>query len=930
MMFEANLGQAEATAAFLGRGPGYAIHFDGDGISLVRGQDIVRMELKGALPPRISGVQPQEGRANYFIGKPDQWITDVPLYAGVQYRGVYPGVDLVFYSGAGELEYDFTLAPGASASTINLVFRGIDEMRIDGGDLVLKTGWGELRHRRPRVYQMRNGRRSEIAGRFVIRGPKEAGFETEPYPAGSTLVIDPVMVYGTYIGGTGADSAWAVAADSAGAAYVVGETSSVNFPKTFTISNSSGNGDAFIVKLNPSGTGVLYATYFGGNSRDSARGVAVDSAGNAYITGFTYSPDFPATAGAYRSPSLGQPDAFAIKVNASGSALVYSALIGGAGSDFATSIAIDTSGSAYIAGYTSSVAFPVTSGGFQRSFGGGLQDAFVAKLNPSGSGLIYCTYLGGSGNDVANGIAVDAAGEAYIVGYTDSANFPTRSPIYANYGGQGDAFVAKLTPAGDSLVFSTYLGGSLVDIATAVALDSSGNVYVTGATLSANFPVTGGAFQTLNQGSYDAFVSKIGSQGTSLLYSTYLGGEGSDQSSSIAVDANGTAYIAGFTYSFHCPLQSPIQSSTHGGQEAFATAVGPTGASLVWSTYLGGSGDDQAAGIAVDPAGSVYVAGSTFSNDFPTTSGAYRTVYAGDGDGFLVKLGSSAPRAVSVAPSSGTGRSQTFSFVYSDPNGASDLASTQVVFNTAVNGVGACYINVDPTRGFAWLGNDGFTIWLGPITLGAAGSLQNSQCVLNGIGSSVVSAGNTLTLDLALTFQATFIGAKNVYAYAQSAGGLTSAWPQLGTWTLSNQPPLPVSVMPSSGTGRSQTFSVVYSDPNGVTDLASTQVVFNTAVNGIAACYINVDPTHGFAWLGTDGFTSWMGPITLGAAGSLQNSQCILNGAGSSVAPAGNTVTLNLALTFQATFVGTKNVYAYAQSAGGLTSAWPQLGTWYP
>jgi hypothetical protein len=246
MMFEANVGQAGPAAVFLGRGPGYAIHFYGDGVSLVRGQDIVRMDLRGANPPRISGVQPQEGRANYFIGNPDQWITDVPLYGGVQYRGVYPGVDLVFYSSEGELEYDFTLAPGASASTISLAFRGIDEMRLDGGDLVLKTGWGELRHRWPRIYQMRDGRRSEIAGRFVIRGPKEAGFETEPYAAGSTLVIDPVMLYGTYIGGTGADSAWAVAVDSAGAAYVVGETWPVNFPKTFTISTSSGGTDCHL------------------------------------------------------------------------------------------------------------------------------------------------------------------------------------------------------------------------------------------------------------------------------------------------------------------------------------------------------------------------------------------------------------------------------------------------------------------------------------------------------------------------------------------------------------------------------------------------------------------------------------------------------------------------------------------------------------
>src|ERR1035438_3520593 len=832
MMFEANLGQAEPATAFLGRGPGYAIHFDGDGISLVHGQDIVRMNLQGATPPRISGNQLQEGRANYFIGNPDHWITDVPLYAGVQYRGVYPGVDLVFYGREGELEYDFTLAPGASAANISLAFQGIDEMRIDGGDLVLKTAWGELRHRRPRIYQMRNGRRSEIAGKFVIRGPKEAGFETGPYDAGSTLVIDPVMAYGTYIGGTGTDSAWAVAVDSAGAAYVVGETWPVNFPKTFTISNSSGNGDAFIVKLNPSGTGILYATYFGGSARDSARGVAVDSAGNAYVTGFTNSSDFPATAGAYRSPSLGQTDAFAIKVNATGSALVYSALIGGAGLDYATGIAIDPSGSVYIAGYTTSVAFPVTSSGFQKSFGGGLQDAFVAKLNSSGSGLIYCTYLGGAGNDVANGIAVDAAGEAYVVGYTDSTNFPTRSPIYANAGGQGDAFVAKLTPAGDSLVFSTYLGGSLVDIATAVALDSTGNVYVTGATLSANFPVTGGAFQTLNQGSYDAFVTKMVSQGASILYSTYVGGEGSDQSSSIAVDANGVAYIAGFTYSSHFPLQSPLQSGTHGGQEAFAAAVGPTGSSLVWSTYLGGAADDQATGIAVDGSGGVYIVGATSSSGFPTASGTYRAVYAG-GDGFLVKLALQPLVNVSVVAgilTNSTTMTQTFPVTGRDLNGYADIYLVYFLVNpSAAVPQNTCHGFYYWPSNSLYLYNDALTAVSGPLTPGTSGTLQNSQCTVYGSTSSLVSASGTdLVLNFGLGLRGAYTtAAEKVYFWVKDNEGHDTGWVQTGTWAAANQPPIVVAGTLTNATTITQTFPVTARDLDGYADIYRVYFLVN-------------------------------------------------------------------------------------------------------
>jgi hypothetical protein len=926
-MFEANLGQAEPGTLFLGRGPGYAIHFDRDGISLVRGKNIVRMNLQGAISPRISGNRPQEGRANYFIGNSDRWISDVPLYAGVQYSGVYPGVDLVFYSSEGELEYDFTLAPGASASTIKLAFGGIDEMRIDGGDLVLKTGWGELRHRRPRIYQMRNGRRSEIAGRFVIRGPKEAGFETDPYDVGSTLVIDPVMAYGTYIGGTGADSAWAVAVDSAGAAYVVGETWPVNFPKTFTISNSGGNGDAFIIKLNPSGTGVLYAAYFGGNARDSARGVAVDSAGNAYITGFTNSPDFPATAGAYRSPSLGQADAFAIKVNATGSALVYSALIGGGGSDSATGIAIDPSGSAYIAGYTSSVAFPVTSSGFQRTFGGGFQDAFVAKLNSSGSGLIYCTYLGGTANDVANGIAVDAAGQAYIAGYTDSANFPTRSAIYANAGGQGDAFVAKLTPAGDSLVFSTYLGGSLADIATAVALDSSGSVYVTGATLSANFPATGGAFQTLNQGSYDAFVTKMDSQGTRIVYSTYVGGEGSDQSSSIAVDFNGVAYIAGFTYSSHFPLQSPLVSAPRGGQEAFAAVVGPTGASLVWSTYLGGAADDQATGIAVDASGGVYVVGATFSGDFPTTSGAYRTAYAG-GDGFVVKLALfQRPVNVSVTPSSGSGSSQVFSFVFSDPAGFEDLAWQQVIINSVLFPTGGCSIFYSPANNLVYFGNDAGALALGPQVLGTTGILQNSHCSLNVGASSVSGSGNNLTLRLAFSFQGGFAGTVEVWAVTGALNGLISGWQTMGTWTAVNPAPSVVSVSPASGNGTTQTFSLQYSDTGGATNLSSVWVWFTATGAQSNSCMMQFVRSVSTLYLINDAVTGWI-TATPGVAGTLQNSQCAINAGNTTISLSGNNMTLNLPVTFASGYAGTQTLYMWAGNAGGSNTGWQSRGAW--
>jgi len=623
-------------------------------------------------------------------------------------------------------------------------------------------------------------------------------------------------------------------------------------------------------------------------------------------------------------------------VNASGSALVYSALIGGPGNDFATGIAIDPSGNAYIAGYTTSVSFPVTSAGFQKSFGGGFQDAFVAKLNPSGSGLIYGTYLGGTGNDVANGIAVDAAGEAYVVGYTDSANFPTRSPIYANAGGQGDAFVAKLTPAGDNLAFSTYLGGSLMDSATAVALDSSCNVYVTGATLSANFPVTGGAFQTVNQGSYDAFVSKINSQGTSVLYSTYVGGEGSDQSSSIAVGADGTAYIAGFTYSYHFPLQNPVAASAHGGQEAFAAAVAATGSSLVWSTYLGGAGDDQATGIALDAAGGVYVVGSTFSSDFPTTAAAYRTTYAG-GDGFLVKLASwGAPSVVSGTPTTATASPQTFTFVARDPDGFADIANVYFLVSGSTSSLqNSCYGVYVRASNLLYLYNDLQSTLLGPLTPGSSGTLTNSQCVVSGLTSALISnSGTDLTISVGLSLNAVYATtSRNLYLYVADNEGHNTGWIQTGVWTAApaNHTPTVVSGTPANPVGSTQTFSFVARDLDGFADIGSLYFwVTGSPSNPQNSCYgVYVRPSN-VLYLYNGSLSATLGPLTPGSSGTLQNSQCAVNGGASAlISASGTDLTINIGLSLTGTYATTaQNVYLYVIDNEGHNTGWVQSAAW--
>jgi hypothetical protein len=636
--FEPNLGQEDSSAVFIARTAAARMHIDPRGFSILRRGGSARVSFNRASDAaRIRGDLPTGGTASYMRGPRERWIQGVPLYGGVTISDVYPHIDISFHAHAEDLEYDFVLRPGADVSRLSLSFAGAQSIRVESGDLVLTTASGVYRHHSLRIYQERAGTRSMVPGRFVIRGKNDVGFEVEEYDHQRDLVIDPVLTYSTYLGGSSADSAWAVAVDSSGAAYIAGETSSYDFPHTAAASTWNGNPEAFVVKLNPAGTSIAYAMYFGGSLRTSARSLAVDAAGNAYVAGFTYASDFPATPGAYRSSPLGTINAFLVKLNAAGTALVYSTLFGGYGTSQALAVAVDASGDAYIAGSTSSATFPVTAGCMQHSNGGGAQDAFVLKLNPAGSALIYSSYMGGGGNDYATSIAIDATGSAYLAGYTDSPNLPVQAALNASPSGGGDAFIARLNTTGTALIFGTYLGGSMSDAATHIALDASGNIFVAGYTDSYDFPVTANALQSANAGFYDAFVLELNPQGNALVYSTYLGGQNADQALGLAVSPAGVAYVTGATSSPNFPAVNTLQAQ-QGGGDAFIAAISPGGSSLLWSTYIGGGGSDQGTAIALGADLSLYVVGSTSSNNFSVTGGALQGTYAGQGDAFVLKL----------------------------------------------------------------------------------------------------------------------------------------------------------------------------------------------------------------------------------------------------------------------------------------------------
>ena len=658
LSFEANRGQTARQVKFLARGPGYTLFLTPDAAVLsLHGQKanaVLRMKLAGAnARAGVTGADALPGKSNYFIGSdPNQWRTDVPTYAAVKYAAVYPGIDMLYHGNQRLLEYDFLVAPGADPQAIGIRFQGARKLSVNReGALVIGLGGSEVIEPAPVVYQEIGGQRQTVAGRYVLRGKGRVGFIVAEYDRSQPLVIDPTLVYSTYLGsvnpGNGGNQGTSIAVDASGNAYVTGSTCSLDFPITLGAFQTTcgGGGDAFVSKLNAPGSALVYSTYLGGSGLDLGYGIAVDASGSAYVTGQTGSSDFPTTPGAFQTTYRGCSgcwNAFVSKLNASGSALSYSTYLGGSTWDRAWGIAVDASGNAYVTGMAGSFDFPTTPGAFQTTLRGAA-NVFVSKLNAAGSALVYSTYVGGSGNDQAAGIALDASGNAYVAGFATSSDFPTTPGAFQatlHTVCCSNAFVTKLNPLGSALAYSTYLGGSADDYAYGIAVDTSGNAYTTGFTSSTDFPTTPGAFQTTRV-IYDAFVSKLNPNGSALVYSTYFYG-----GPAIAADASGNAYVTGWTGCDFPTTPDAFQTTCGGGDDAFVSELNSAGSALLYSTFLGGSNVDAGWGIAVDASGNVYVTGGTESSNFPTTPGAFQTTYtAGNWNGFVSKLslGTSVP-----------------------------------------------------------------------------------------------------------------------------------------------------------------------------------------------------------------------------------------------------------------------------------------------
>jgi hypothetical protein len=653
LSFIPNVGQTDAEVAFNLRHDGVNIFFTPDeivfnSINQLESETVsstVEMQFLGANPnPEITGLQELEGVANFFYGNdPEKWLTNVPTYGGVVYQDLYPGIDLVYRGTAGNLKRDFIVDPGVDPNLIQIDYSGIENIEIDEeGDLILTTEYGEFIEDAPFSYQYIHGEIVEVESRYKLLDENRIGFELGAYNPAYAVAIDPVLEYSTYLGGMGDDGGSSIAVDNAGNAYITGATFSNDFPDT--VGGNQGL-DVFVAKLNPTGTGLLYSTYIGGSTIDAGTDITVDNLGNAYITGSTNSIDFPTLSAFQTAKAGGNSDAnevFITKLDNTGT-LAYSTYLGGTSIDIGRGIVVDSNGDAYVTGETYSTDFNSA-----NNTNNGAVDAFVARIKASGAVLAYSRYVGGQHIDEGQGIAINSNEEVYITGetYSTATDFNTDFPatstglqVNINQGdntSNSDAFIVKLNTAGTNVEYGTYFGGSNTDEGYGIVVDDIGNIYIAGITGSGTtatlpLPTTAGVLQdTHGGGTFDVFVAKFNETGVtpvfSLDYSTYLGGMGNDNvrgPKSLAVDDSGNAYLTGYTRSNDFPLlpptltNSPIQQVFGGGDDGFIAQLNNDATALTYSTYLGGTNEDRAYAIALDSSGNAYVTGETSSSDFP-------------------------------------------------------------------------------------------------------------------------------------------------------------------------------------------------------------------------------------------------------------------------------------------------------------------------
>lgn len=661
--FEPNLGQTGPSVRFLARAPGYTLFLrDHEAVISLAEQEVIRMSWSAAGDERtVRGLDRTAGRSHYLRGADREgWQTDVPHYGRVSVDQIHPGIDLVFYGNPGLLEYDFVVAPGADPDRIELGFDGATAIERDpSGDLLLSTACGVIRIQKPVCYQLTaDGEREAVEGDHFVRQGNRVQFELGGYDPSRTLVIDPILAYSTFVGGFPGfeDNGAGLVVDDAGNVFVAGHTSAANYPLANATQGSlAGDQDVVISKLDPSGSTLLFSTFFGGSKVERCEGIALDENGRVYVVGETLSADLPVQ-NAFQGVFGGIVDGFVARLDAGGSSLEFSSYLGGFGVDRAHGISVQSPTAVFVTGNTEATDFPITAGAFQTALDTG-RDAFVAKIDSDAGSLVYSTYLGGgvafgpswdSGWDVAH----DAAGRAVVFGQTESGDFPVTGTALqstlAGASGDEDFFVTVLDPTGSALEYSTFLGGSAHEGSQSedsdVDVDAAGRVFIGAATRSSDYPTTAGSHSPAAPGAGPEHgviccidPSVAGAAG--LVFSTYLGGNLSSSVNEILLDADGSMWAAGHTVATDFPTEAPIQADHAFQADGFVTRLSGDASSILFSTYLGGSGIDLAYGLGQDADGDIYVSGTTQSGGFPTTAGAFDTDGSDtDGDFFIARI----------------------------------------------------------------------------------------------------------------------------------------------------------------------------------------------------------------------------------------------------------------------------------------------------
>ena len=657
LAFEENTGQTDEVVDFLARGDGYSVFLtDGDAVLMLDGdesQHVVRLDLVGANTDlNVIGQNQLASSSNYLIGNDESnWQTNVDNFASVYYENVYQGIDLRYYGNQRQLEYDFVVGPGSDPDEIRLSFDGVLNAEItESGELrlVLNEQGDETFFKAPISYQTADdGSRIEVESAYVIYNDGSIGFTLGEYDSSRELVIDPILDYLTFIGGTGYEVGQAIAVDDSGNVYITGQTASTDFPTTVGALNEThaadgGSYDIYVAKLSVDGSSLLYSTFIGGDGSDQGYDIKVDGSGNAYIAGITSSSNL-ATVNAYQSALSGTGDAFLLKLNSTGDTLLYSSYFGGGGSDTAAQVELDSSGMVYIAGNTQSADLPLKNA--LDSTLGGTQDAFVARFDLTQTGsnsLLYSTYFGGSGSDSATGLDVDSAGNFYISGTTDSNDLTTVNAYDSTFNGVDDIFLTKFNSTGGALLYSSYLGGADSEFGDGLAVDDSGNAYLSGRART-GFTTTAGAYDTSHGGgTYDTVVAKFDTTLTgvsSLIYSTYLGGGGWDMAYGLDIDADGNVYVTGATSSLNYPTTADGNDRIRGGSfDGYLTVLDASGANLVYSTYLGGGVNNRGYDVTLDSDGTAYVTGFSESNETWGTTSPTTLGPRGGTDAFVAKF----------------------------------------------------------------------------------------------------------------------------------------------------------------------------------------------------------------------------------------------------------------------------------------------------